>query len=248
MKKIALSCIVMSLISCQQKNEDVKQVENKEPVEITTSKKITTSKNSSINDFGKQVKGHYNKEEDSWISEDPFYESASFQGGDYASIYRLTDNEDEPHLGLIDKKGTIVVSTKYLGLAIGFVNGFCEVTLDKTGMVDDKGKEILPPIYDGIDFAKDNLFVITKDGKKGFADATGKVLVQPKYQGATYAGDGLFFYMKEPQRWGLKNFKEKVVVQPEFTSTSEFINGKVVLQKDGGEEYIVYSSGKVVKK
>lgn len=242
MKKIARSCIVMLLISCQQKNTDVKQVENKEPVEITT------SKNSGINDFGKQVNGHYNKEEDSWISEDPFYESVNFGGGDYASIYRLTDNEDEPHLGLIDKKGKIVVSTKYSGLSIGFVNGFCEVSLDKKGMVDDKGKEILPPIYDWIDLAKDNLFIINKDGKNGFADATGKVLVRPKYQGASYAGDGLFFYMKEPQRWGLKNFKEEVVVQPEFTSTSEFINGKVVLQKDGGEEYIVYSNGKVVKK
>lgn len=241
MKKIVICLITILLTSCQKNNKEAEQLNNNKPTDITISKV------SEINDFGKQVKGHYSKEEDSWISEDAFYESASFDGNKYASIYRLTDNDDEPHLGLINKLGKIVVSTKYSGLSIGFVNGFCEVSLDKKGMVDDKGREILPTIYDWIDFAKDNLFVINKDGKNGFADYTGKVLVQPKYQGATYAGNGLFFFMKEPQRWGLMNFKEEVVVQPEFTFTSEFVNGKVVLQKDGGEEYTVYSTGKVVK-
>jgi hypothetical protein len=242
MKEIAITCILSVFISCQQKGKDAEPKKRKEPVEAAASKMPVT------NDFGKQVKGHYSTKDDAWISEDPFYESAYFEGSDYATFYRLTDNQDEPHMGLIDKKGKIVVATKYSGLTIGFVNGLCEVSLDKKGMVNDKGQEILPPVYDWIDHAKDNLLVINKDGKNGFADTTGKVLIPPKYQGASYAGDGLFFYMKEPQRWGLRNLKDEIIVQPEFTFTSEFVNGKTVLQKNGGDEYVVYSSGKVVKK
>ncbi len=242
MKEITGISIVLALLSCQQNTREVKQQAKGEPAQVTA------PKTAAADDFGKQVKGHYSKKDDSWISEDPFYESADFSGSDYASIHRLTDNEDEPHLGLIDKKGKIVVSTKYSGLSIGFVNSLCEVSLEKKGMVNDKGQEILPPVYDWIQVAKDNLLIINKDGKSGFADTTGKVLVQPKYPGASYAGDGLFFYMKEPQRWGLRNLKDEIIVEPEFTFTSEFVNGKTVLQKDGGDEYIVYSSGKVVKK
>jgi len=242
MKKIAVSCGILIILSCQQNTREVTQQKKEEPAQVTASKTAVTD------DFGKQVKGHYSEEDDSWISEDPFYESANFSGSDYASIYRLTDNEDEPHLGLVDKKGRIAVSTKYSGLSIGFTDGLCEVALEKKGMVNDKGQEILPPVYDWIDLAKDNLLIINKDGRSGFADRTGKVLIQPKYQGASYAGDGLFFYMKEPQRWGLRNLKDEIIVEPEFTSTSAFINGKTVLQKDGGDEYIIYSSGKVVKK
>ena len=241
MKKIAVSCGILIILSCQQNTREVTQQKKEEPAQVTASKTAVTD------DFGKQVKGHYSEEDDSWISEDPFYESANFGGSD-ASIYRLTDNEDEPHLGLVDKKGRIAVSTKYSGLSIGFTDGLCEVALEKKGMVNDKGQEILPPVYDWIDLAKDNLLIINKDGRSGFADRTGKVLIQPKYQGASYAGDGLFFYMKEPQRWGLRNLKDEIIVEPEFTSTSAFINGKTVLQKDGGDEYIIYSSGKVVKK
>ncbi len=242
MKEIAVILTVAVVLFCQQKNKDVEQEKKEQPIEIAASEK------NGIDDFGKKISGHYSKEDDSWISKDPFYESANFSGSDYASIYRLTDNEDEPHMGLIDKQGKIVVATKYSGLSIGFVNGLCEVSLEKKGMVNDKGREVLPPVYDWIEHAKDNLLIINRDGKSGFADITGRVLIEPKYKGASYAGDGLFFYMKEPQRWGLRNLKDEIIVNPEFTSTSEFVNGKVILQKDGGEEYTVYSSGTVVKK
>jgi len=72
MKKIVICFITILLISCQKTNKKAEHVNNNKPIDVTISKV------SEINDFGKQVKGHYSKEEDSWISEDAFYESASF--------------------------------------------------------------------------------------------------------------------------------------------------------------------------
>lgn len=243
MKIIVLSYVMVALLSCQSKNKEEVKSTKTAPVETTQ----TVQKDSG--DYGKQVKGHYDKKEDAWISEDPFYESVYFNGSDFGSVQRLVDNEDEPNMGLINKQGKIVVSTKYNGMSIGFTDGFCKVGLNNNwGLVDDKGKEILPPVYSDIQADKDGIFRISKDGKFGFADQTGKVLIPPKYESVEYAGDGLFFFMKEPSRWGVKNFKEEIIVQPEFTYTSKFVNGKTVLQKEDGEDYIVYTSGKVVKK
>lgn len=229
-------------MACQPKNkEDQTNPETK----TETAKAIPEAKE----DYGTQVKGHYDKSQDAWISEDPFYETVYFEGSDFASIRRLVDNEDEPNMGLINKQGKIVVSTKYSGVSVGFTDGFCQVASGRNwGMVNDKGEEILKPVYGDVTAEKDGIFRISKDSKYGFADKTGKILVEPKYESVDYAGNGLFFFMKEPARWGLKNFKEEVIVQPEFTFTQDFVDGKTVLQKPDGEEYIVYTDGRVVKK
>lgn len=244
MKIIVLSCLTIALLSCQSKNK-----EEEKSIQRASTPEINKTIRQSTGDYGVQVKGHYDNKEDAWISTDPYYESVYFKGSDFESVRRLVDNEDEPNLGLIDKQGRIAVATQYNGISIGFTNGFCEVGLGNDwGLVNDKGQEILPPVYSDIHAEKDGIFRISKGEKYGFADHTGKVLIPPKYESVAYAGNGLFFFMKEPAKWGLKNFKEEVIVQPEFTSTSEFVNGKMVLQKDGGEEYVVYANGKVVKK
>lgn len=231
------------MMACQPKNKEENQA--RPAAQAETVKTMPENKG----DYGTQVKGHYNKTDDAWISENPFYETVHFEGSDFASIKRLTDNEDEPNMGLISKQGKIVVSTKYDGIAIGFTDGFCQVALGQNwGLVNDKGEEILKPLYGDIMAEKDGIFRISKDNKYGFADKTGKILVEPKYESVDYAGSGLFFFMKEPARWGLKNFREEIIVQPEFTFTNDFVDGKVVLQKSGGEEYTVYTDGRVVKK
>ncbi|KFF13044.1 hypothetical protein IW15_09755 [Chryseobacterium soli] len=243
MKIFLLSCMTIVVLSCQSKNKE--EGNTTKPAATQAAKPAQKE----VNDYGKQVKGHYDKKEDAWISEDPFYDSVYFNGSDFESVRRLVDNEDEPNMGLIDKQGKIVVATKYDGISIGFTNGFCQVGLDHNwGIVDDKGKEILPPVYSDIQAEKDGIFRISKDNKYGFADKIGKILVPPTYESVSYAGEGLFFFMKAPAQWGVKNFKEEVVVQPEFTNTGEFVNGKTVVQKKDGQDYVVYANGNVVKK
>lgn len=244
MKIIVLSCLTLALLSCHSKNK-----EEETSVQGTSTAEVPKTIQQSAGDYGVQVKGHYDKKEDAWISTDPYYESVYFNGSDFESVRRLVDNEDEPNMGLIDKQGKIMVATKYAGISVGFTNGFCQVGLGHNwGIVDDRGKEILPPIYSDIQVEKDGVFRISKDNTYGFADKTGKILVPPTYQSVSYAGEGLFFFMKAPVQWGVKNFKEEVVIQPEFTNTGEFVNGKTILQKKDGHEYVVYTNGKVVKK
>ena len=44
------------------------------------------------------------------------------------------------------------------------------------------------------------------------------------------------------------NLKNEIVIKPEFTFSATFEDGKVILQKPDGEDYIVYKDGRVEKK
>jgi hypothetical protein len=50
------------------------------------------------------------------------------------------------------------------------------------------------------------------------------------------------------QEIGYLNLKNEIVIKPEFTFSGTFENGKVILQKPDGEDYIVYKDGRVEKK
>jgi hypothetical protein len=68
------------------------------------------------------------------------------------------------------------------------------------------------------------------------------------YAEVTPAKEGMVAFMVEPQRWGYLNLKNEIVIKPEFTLSAAFENGKVILQKSDGEDYIVYKDGRVKKK
>jgi hypothetical protein len=68
------------------------------------------------------------------------------------------------------------------------------------------------------------------------------------YAEVTPAKEGMIAFMNEPQRWGYLNLKNEIVIKPEFTFSAAFENGKVILQKPDGEDYIVYKDGRVEKK
>ncbi|MNF09413.1 hypothetical protein D3C80_2100720 [compost metagenome] len=53
--------------------------------------------------------------------------------------------------------------------------------------------------------------------------------------------------MIEKQQWGYVNHKNEMIIKPEFTYVDKFENGKVILQKADGENYIVYKDGRVEK-
>jgi len=215
-----------------------------------------------------QVSGSYNEELDAWETNDPKYATHTeydnvstgefnFNGEPYASIAKM-DKEGNPiGSGLINKKGQIVVKTIYNVVIVGFVNGLCQVTdnNNKYGIVSESGIEIVKPQYDcmGLNDRREmemdsSMIRVCKNDKEGFINSKGEVVIPIEYNSLKLVGEKLIMFMSEPAKWGFIDYKNNLVLQPEFTHTSIFREGEMVLQKDGGEEYIVYANGKAIKK
>jgi len=116
-------------------------------------------------------------------------------------------------------------------------------------MVNMESKEIVPPQYDFIEpNAVDGLIKVTKGEKSGIINTKGDIVIPVMYASIMCANEGMFAFMNTPQRWGYINLKNEVIIKPEFTYSEVFENGKAILQKPGGEEYIVYKDGRIEKK
>ena len=60
-------------------------------------------------------------------------------------------------------------------------------------------------------------------------------------------GKNRLMFMTEPANWGIMDYAGNVICKPEFTHTNLFENGKMILQKADGVNYIVFENGKTVK-
>jgi hypothetical protein len=199
------------------------------------------------------LKGHMDTVEGKaiWICDNPAYETDYFAHSrkEYASVYKMDADRNPLAMGLINRKGEIVVPIIYDGLDVGLEGGYCVVIRNnKRGMVNAEGKEIVPPQYEYIDDPIEGLFRVGKDDKYGILNIKGEIVIPVMYAQVTPAKEGMVAFMSDPHRWGYLNLKNEVVIKPEFTFSAAFENGKVILQKSDGEDYIVYKDGRVEKK
>jgi hypothetical protein len=199
------------------------------------------------------LKGHMETIEGKalWICDNPTYEADFFAHSrkEYASVTKMDADRNTLAIGLINRKGKIVVPIIYDGLDVGLENGYCKVGKDnKWGMVNAEGREIVTPQYKYIDEPVEGLLRVGKDDKYGIINMKGEIVIPVVYAQVEPAREGMIAFMKEPQRWGYLNLKNEVVIKPEFTFSAAFQHGKVILQKPDGEDYIVYKDGRVEKK
>jgi WG repeat protein len=230
---LILACIVA--VSC---NQQVKKEKEKETPKTNTHEIL---------------KGHMDSVDGKalWVFDNPAYEADAFDHSrsEYASVIKMDGERNPLGMGLINRKGEIVVPVIYDGLEVGLEGGYCVVTKNnKRGMVNAEGKEIVPPQYEYIDAPIEGLFRVGKDDKYGIINIKGEIIIPIVYAQVTPAKEGMIAFMNEPQRWGYLNLKNEVVIKPEFTFSAAFENGKVILQKPDGEDYIVYKDGRVEKK
>lgn len=215
-----------------------------------------------------QVSGSYNKELDAWITHNPKYSTHTgydnvstgefnFYGTPYATITEMDKKGNPVGSGLVNKKGQIVVKTIYNTVFGSFVNGICVVTdkNNKYGFVSESGIEIVKPQYDCIglidrqEMTMDSTMIrVCKNDKEGFINPKGEIVIPLEYNTLQLAGEKLIMFMTEPAKWGFIDYNNKRIIEPEFTHTNIFSGGEMVLQKNGGDEFIVYANGKVVKK
>lgn len=197
-----------------------------------------------------RLSGHLDSVNNIWVCEDPQYFINSFEGQSlYASVMKLDAKGESVGIGLINRKGGIVVPLIYEGVSLGFGDGVCTVTKDdKLGLVNEEGIEIVAPTYEYIDFeAVDGLLRVGKNERYGMINLKGEVVIPIIYKDVQGANEGMVAVMIEKQQWGYVNHKNEMIVKPEFTYVDKFENGKVILQKADGENYIVYKDGRVEK-
>lgn len=199
----------------------------------------------------KKLTGYLDKKNDYWVSEDPAFEPSAFDSPQslYATVSRMDADRNSLGIGLINRKGDVIVPPLYTSIEVGFSYGVCQVGKnDKYGLVDTSGTEIVAPVYEYIGQVEDSLMLVKNSGKYGMINLKGEIIIPIQYNTLRSAGEGMVSFMTEPQRWGYLNLKNEVVVEPLFTYTERFSNGTVVLQKPGGDDYIIYRNGKIEKK
>ena len=198
-----------------------------------------------------RLKGYFDKKENMWICEDPAYEASTFSDSlsEYTSVMKLDSDREPLAIGLINREGEIMVPIVYDRVNVGFTDGVCLVGKDnKLGLVNIAGEEIVIPQYEYIsDKAIDSLLRVGVNDLYGAINLKGEIVIPLEYPDVTLVNEGLVAVMIEPQRWGYVNQKNQMVIEPEFTFVEAFTDGKVVLQKADGEDYIVFKNGKVRK-
>ena len=197
-----------------------------------------------------QLPGYFDAKKQQWISSNILYHTTKFlKGNELAVITRVNKEADFIGMGLIDKKGKIIAQAIYSQLYYYPSNKIYRVYLNnKQGILNDSGIQIVAPQYNFIsENVEQDLLRVVKDDLVGFINLKGKVIIPVKYMDVQIAGQGLIAFALHPQKWGYINFEDKVIIEPMFTAPSQFVNGKCILQKEGGEEYTVYTDGRVIK-
>ncbi|WP_126247005.1 WG repeat-containing protein [Chitinophaga rhizosphaerae] len=239
MQIIIYICTLMAffLIGCQSKQQPAQQQQQ-------------SSSTGPANPKREKLAGRLDSVNNIWIADDKRYEPSGFEGK-YASVSRTDSASGASVIGLINREGEIVVPIRYDGIDLGFSNGVNNVVKgDKYGLVNEDGVEVVPVIYRHIGtLVEDSLLRVSLDGEKfGMIDLQGKVVIPLEYGDVRSVGEGMVAVMKEPQRWGIMNWKREWVHPAVFTFTDRFVNGVVTLQKADGEDYLVYTNGEIKKK
>ena len=238
-KLLLLLAIFLYMISCKD----------------TTEKKIIQEKKIV------QLKGHYNIKEDIWENPDPnFSERINFEKLFYATFYKFDKDENILGIGVIDKKGKVIVQPIYESVTLedSLQNGIFQVgnKQDKYGLVNEEnGVEIMKPQFDFIYLGKDmsslerklGIIQVSKKEKKGYINKKGKIVIPLKYYNLFLMGEDLIMFEKTfPDnnhegsiftRWGIMDFNQNVIVDAIFGYPDKFKNGKVTLIV-AGKDYI----------
>ena len=143
----------------------------------------------------------------------------------------------EGNWGYIDKKGKFAISPVY-SKAQDFSEGVAWVQLEDQppALIDKKGKVVLQmdsliaasPFHDGIAGIKvwsQNQILTLFIDKKGNSVAE----TMPGEEIIPLINDGLYAFKNGDEKWGYKNKKGEIVINPQFDNTLYFVDGMSVI-------------------
>lgn len=125
--------------------------------------------------------------------------------------------------GCIDRKGDLVIPTKYEDL-FGFSDGLSTVKINgKYGYINANGEIVIPCNYEYANSFKENLARVCND-KCGFINKYGKLQILFKYASADDFSEGLAWVIING-KYGFINTKDSIVIPNIYDEAGEFKNG-----------------------
>lgn len=130
-------------------------------------------------------------------------------------------SEDSQTFGYLSKSGETVIPFEYTKSSV-FNEGYASVCKQgKWYVIDQKNNVALATDFDYLGAYSDGLIPAMKDNKSGFISLDGEVVIPFVYEMVSSVHKDKFGY-KENGKWGIRDVKEKVLVNPLYDGISDF--------------------------
>ncbi len=167
----------------------------------------------------------------------------ALHANDSVNLLRFYENKNDIMLfGFMNKKGEVVIKTKYHD-ARDFKDGFAAVMHDsKWGFINTKGQVVVPLKYEDVRSFSDGMACVKKNNLFGFVNTKGKEVIPCKYKNTGNFNCGFttvrgkYFIDKS----------DKKVFRNDFKWVSSFSN-EYALVSDGKYESLVDTKGNCLK-
>lgn len=139
--------------------------------------------------------------------------------GEYTDFIIASENGQV--FGYLSKSGETVIPFEYTKSSV-FNEGYASVCKQgKWCVIDQKNNVALATDMDYLGIYSDGLIPATKGNKSGFVSLDGNVVIPFTYEMVSSVHKGKFGY-KENGKWGMKDIKENVLVNPLYDAISDF--------------------------
>lgn len=155
----------------------------------------------------------------------------------------------------VNREGEIIINPQFSGASV-FRDGLALVKTSDSkprwGYIDKKGKFVINPIYKSATIFSDGLaWVITDDREPRAINRKGEFKISlSEAKNVRIFKEGLAAYSikgkKRNKKWGFINKKGEVIINPQFTKTSDFKNGMCAVRNDNGKWGYINSDGEII--
>jgi hypothetical protein len=162
---------------------------------------------------------------------------------------------DDQGFKVVDESGKEITSKAY-----SFIGDYKEgraVAANTTengqyvyGYLNRRGNEVIPLSYESAsDFQDGKSVVKIKEGSYALIDLTGKVLNSYAYPFVGDYGEGILAFQKSIDgKWGYMDESGKVLIEPTFTGTQPFVEGKAIVNVEHNHYGLIDRQGKFIIK
>jgi len=180
--------------------------------------------------------------------------SSCGNGGKSVSEVKLIPVKSGKDFQYIDKEGKIVINPQFSEATV-FRNGLALVKTSgdepKWGFISEDGKFAITPSYKAATVFSDDLaWVVTENGAPTAINSKGEIkfTLQDAEQVNNFS-EGLTAYSVIDSigvKWGFVDKEGKVKINPQFTSTGRFSEGKCAVENSDGKWGFIDKEGKLI--
>ncbi len=159
---------------------------------------------------------------------------------------------------LIDKRGVLLTPAEYEEINEPAEGLYLAMKEDKYGFIDRTGQTVISHKYtDALPYSM-GVAAVAIDGNWFFIDKTGRQLFINRFMDISSFADSVCAVTQDKETWGYIDFTGNFIIQPQFETAEDFINGYAIVSKKEkdpknkslfiSQRYRIDKTGKVVEK